>query len=268
LNSTRRSTIQTAKRNMVPIWNEQMLMTGLAAARGAKKREKLVAIIVGVILIVGIGTSVFILSSRPDLTVSLNKPSLQIQRGTLQTLQVSIATKNLAGGQVSLSTSGLPTNVTASFSNPAPQIQADGSTKSNLTITAGGHAYGQNSTLTITATTNGLTRQATLPIAVVGNTYNYNIGGSYASGWNITTINAVEGDVIVLHLTSTDSLTHAFFVDYNGNAMPDPNEPLSSNFNSQTIPITFSFIITQVGTFTYYCKYHPNMTGTLHSAVP
>src|SRR5438309_1763920 len=26
---------------MAPIWNEQMLMTGLAAARGAKKREKL-----------------------------------------------------------------------------------------------------------------------------------------------------------------------------------------------------------------------------------
>jgi len=254
-------------RNRSPARNEQMLTTG-PAARGAKRREKLVAMIVGVILIVGIGTSVFIFSSRPDLTVSLSKASLQIQRGTLQTLQVSIVTKNLASGQVSLSTSNLPTNVTASFSNPAPQIQAGGSTKSNLTITAGEHAYGQNSTLTITATTNGLTRQATLPIAVVGNTYNYNIGGSYTSGWNITTINAVEGDVIVLHQTSTDSLTHAFFVDYNGNAMPDPNEPLSSNFNSQTVPITFSFIVTQVGTFTYYCRYHPNMTGTLHSAMP
>ncbi len=244
-----------------------MLMTG-QATRGTKRWEKLVAIIVGVILIVGIGTSVFIFISRPDLTVSLNESSLLIQRGTLQTLQISIATRNLASGQVSLSTSGLPTNVSASFSNPAPQIQAGGSTKTNLTITAGAHAYGQNSTLTITATTNGLTRQTTLPIAVVGNTYNYNIGGSYASGWNITTINAVEGDVIVLHLTSTDSLTHAFFVDYNGNAMPDPNEPLSSNFNSQTVPITFSFIVAQVGTFTYYCRYHPNMTGTLHSVMP
>jgi heme/copper-type cytochrome/quinol oxidase subunit 2 len=158
--------------------------------------------------------------------------------------------------------------VTASFSNPAAQIHAGGNTKSNLTITAGEHAYGQNSTLTITATTNGLTRQATLLIAVVGKTYNYNIGGSSTSGWNITTINAAEGDVIVLHLTSTDSFTHAFFVDYNGNTMPDPNEPLSSNFNSPTVPTTFSFIITQVGTFTYYCKYHPNMTGTLHSPMP
>ena len=233
-----------------------------------KGRKKLFAIIVGVLLIVGIGTSVFIFASRPDLTVSLNKSSLLIQRGTLQTLQISIATKNLASGQVSLSTSGLPTNVTASFSNPAPQIQAGGSTESNLTITAGEHAYGQNSTLTIIASTNGLTRQATLLIAVVGNTYNYNIGGSYAGGWNITTINAAEGDIIVLHLTSSDSSTHAFFVDYNGNAMPDLNEPLSSNFNSPTVSITFSFIVTQVGTFTYYCSYHPNMTGTLHSAMP
>ena len=242
-------------------------MTG-PAAQGTKGRKKLVAIIVGVILVVGIGTSVYFLTSRPDLTVSLNKSSLRIQRGTLQSLQVSIATKNSASGQVSLSASGLPTNVTASFSNPAPQIQAGGSTESNLTITAGPRAYGQNSTLTITATISGITRQANLLIAVVGTTYDYNISGSYAGGWNVATINAAEGDVIVLHLTSSDSLTHAFFVDYNGNAMPDANEPISPNFNSPTVPITFSFMITQVGTFTYYCKYHPNMTGTLHSATP
>jgi len=241
-------------------------LTGQAALN-SKGRKKLVAVIVGVILIAGIGTYVFIFSSGPDLTISLNKASLQIQRGTLQTLQVSIVTRNTASGQVSLSTSGLPTNVTAGFSNPDPQIQAGGTTESNLTITAGVHAYGQNSTLTITAYSNGLTRQTTLLIAVVGNTYSYDLSGSYASGWSIATINAAEGDIIVLHLTSSDSLTHAFFVDY-GNAVSEPNEPLSPNFNSPTTAVTFSFIITQVGTFIYYCKYHPNMTGTLQSATP
>ena len=241
----------------------------MTAPPGRDRRgRKLVAIIVGVILIVAIGASVFILGSRPDLTVSLNKSSLQIQRGTTQTLSISISTKNLGSSQVSLSASGLPTNVTASFSSPAPQIQAGGSAESNLTINAGPHAYGQNSTLTITASVNGLTRQASLLIAVVGTAYNYNISGSYAGGWNVTTINAAEGDIIVLHLTSSDSFTHAFFVDYNGNALPDPSEPLSPNFNSPTVPITFRFMITQVGTFTYYCRYHPNMTGTLHSAMP
>src|SRR5690349_11416124 len=102
-----------------------------------KRGRKLVAIAVGVILIVAIGASVFILNSRPDLTVSLNKSSLQIRRGTIQTLTVSISTKNSASVQVSLSASGLPTNITASFSNQAPQIQAGGTTESNLTITAG-----------------------------------------------------------------------------------------------------------------------------------
>src|SRR6266852_7541511 len=155
------------------------------AARGTRGRKKPVAILIGVILIVGIGTSVFIFSSRPDLTVSLNKSALQIQRGTLQTLPIAISTKNLASGQVSLSASNLPTNVTAIFSNPVPQIHAWGSTESNLTITAGEHAYARNSTITITATVNGLTRQTSLLIAVVGNTYNYNIGGSYAGGWNV-----------------------------------------------------------------------------------
>src|SRR5205807_886840 len=104
-------------------------MTG-QAVRSTKGRKKLVAVLVGVIVIAGIGTYVFIFSSGPDLTVSLNKASLQIQRGTLQTLQVSIVTNNMASGQVSLSTSGLPTNVTASFSNPDPQIHAGESTES------------------------------------------------------------------------------------------------------------------------------------------
>ena len=243
-------------------------MMTVPAARGTRGRKKLVAILIGVILIVGIGTSVFIFSSRSDLTLSPDKSALQIQRGTLQTLPIAISTKNLASGQVSLSASNLPTNVTAIFSNPVPQIQAGESTESNLTITAGEHAYGRNSTITITATVNGLTRQTSLRIAVVGNTYNYNIGGSYAGGWNVTTINAAEGDVIVLHLTSSDSLTHAFFVDYDGNAMPDPGEPVSASFNSPTVPTTLSFMIIQVGTFTYYCRYHPNMRGSLHSAMP
>ena len=213
-------------------------MTG-SAARSMKGRKKLFAIIVGVLLIVGIGTSVFIFASRPDLTVSLNKSSLLIQRGTLQTLQISIATKNLASGQVSLSTSGLPTNVTASFSNPDPQIQAGGSTESNLTITAGVHAYGQNSTVTITASSNGLTRQAALLIAVVGNTNNYDIGdGLNAAGYRF-----VRGQTGILNRFGIDATSLRkqinFRIDHKLNSRHSVGTSYTyeTNFASYSLPL-------------------------------
>lgn len=203
----------------------------------------------------------------PSLTISLSKTSIQIQRGSFQSLQVSVTSSNAPSGTVSLSLSGLPSNVTASFYNPNPMLSG-GIAKSNLTITAGPHAYGQNSTLTMTAMANGLTGQGSIMIAVVGIKYNFNLAGSDASGWNITTINVTEGDILVLHLTSKDSLTHALFIDYNGNMLPDANEPLSPTFYSPTVSVSLTVWIIQTGNFNYYCKYHPNMMGTLHSAAP
>lgn len=250
----------------MPVKDEKIGMSS-QVVQGRGRWKKPLAIILGTVLIVGLIIGLYVLQTRPSLIISLDKTSSQIQRGTFQSVQISVTSSISGSGVVSLSLSQLPADVTARFSNPDP-ILSGGITKSNLTITAGPHAYGQNSTLTITAATNGFTTQASLPISIVGNTYGYNLAGSYAGGWNTTTIGVTEGDVLVLHLTSKDSLTHALFIDYNGNMLPDANEPLSPVFSSSTVPVPFTLWIVQTGNFNYYCKYHPNMMGTLHSAAP
>ncbi|HEY4675204.1 MAG TPA: PQQ-dependent sugar dehydrogenase [Candidatus Bathyarchaeia archaeon] len=91
--------------------------------------------------------------------------------------------------------------------------------------------------------------------------------GSSSSGWglsqnNITipgpTITVTKEDIVNLTLTSVDFITHAFFVDYNGNRNPNTGEPRSPNFQAATINYQFTANVT--GTYTYYCVFH---TGTM-----
>lgn len=94
--------------------------------------------------------------------------------------------------------------------------------------------------------------------------------GSYGNGWGTTsgsesnpgpTLTVNQGDSVTITLTSTDGLTHQFLVDYNGNGVADPGEPLSAAFNSTT---TLTFVATQAGSFHYLCVIHPTaMKGTL-----
>jgi parallel beta-helix repeat protein len=79
-----------------------------------------------------------------------------------------------------------------------------------------------------------------------------------AQGWNNSipgpSLTAILGDTIELKLEATDTLHHKFYVDYNGNAFPDSNEPQSPSFINSAL--TYSFTTDKVGTFTYYCAYH------------
>jgi plastocyanin len=97
----------------------------------------------------------------------------------------------------------------------------------------------------------------------------FTLFGSASSGWGFTkggmsspgpTISVLQGDIVNLTLTSADGLTHRFFVDYNGNGIPDPGEPASAPFASTT---GFQFNASVAGTFRYYCAFHPGvMSGT------
>jgi plastocyanin len=90
------------------------------------------------------------------------------------------------------------------------------------------------------------------------------LSGSASSGWNGTipgpamTVNL--GDTVALTLVSADQNSHQFFVDYNGNASPNPGEPTSPIFSGTT---TYVFTANVNGTFNYYCSFHPGeMHGT------
>ncbi len=87
-------------------------------------------------------------------------------------------------------------------------------------------------------------------------------------GWGFTAgsitspgpdLTASPGETVSMTLYSADDVRHNFYVDYNGNGMPDTGEPLSADFRSSTVPITYDFTATSTpGTYTYYCDYHAN----------
>lgn len=90
------------------------------------------------------------------------------------------------------------------------------------------------------------------------------LNGSASAGWNNTipgpSITVNLGDTVALTLVSLDGLTHQFFVDYNGNLVPDPGEPTSQTFSTTT---TYIFVAKTSGTYNYYCTFHPAvMHGT------
>ncbi len=99
---------------------------------------------------------------------------------------------------------------------------------------------------------------------------NVELYGLATAGWganpnNITspgpTIMVNQWDHIKLTLHSADSLTHNFFVDYNGDQTPTAGEPTSPDFTSI---IEYDFVADTVGTFLYYCHFHGSvMFGTL-----
>ena len=78
---------------------------------------------------------------------------------------------------------------------------------------------------------------------------------AFLSGTNVTfTLIANETD---------QNLTHDFYIDYNGDRAPNPNEPKAPNFSGGK-PETVTLHLDQAGNFTYYCEYHPGiMYGTV-----
>ena len=85
-------------------------------------------------------------------------------------------------------------------------------------------------------------------------------------GWGFTaatvaspgpTLPVNESDAVTMNLYSANGVRHNFYVDYNGNAVPNPPaEPVSADFSSPTTPLVYPFTAGAPGTYTYYCDYH------------
>jgi plastocyanin len=98
---------------------------------------------------------------------------------------------------------------------------------------------------------------------------NFALFGSASKGWGFTTgsiaspgptTTVAQNDVVNLTLTSVDGLQHKFFIDYNGNGIPDADEPTSVPFTTTTSLLINASV---AGTFKYFCAFHPNiMYGT------
>ena len=99
-------------------------------------------------------------TTNPDFSLSASPNSLTITQGSMGTSTISVNPVNGFGGSVSLSVSGLPSGVTASF-NPTSATSA-----STLTLTAASTAATGTVTLTITGVSGTLTHTTTLTLTV------------------------------------------------------------------------------------------------------
>ncbi len=105
----------------------------------------------------------------------------------------------------------------------------------------------------------------TTPAAVHANpsTISIDLYGSFLNGWGTLStsesnpgphLSVHQGDTVTITLHSTDGVMHRFFIDYDANNLISVGEPASANFTTTT---TITFTATQVGTFDYFCLYHP-----------
>src|SRR5438445_986627 len=99
-------------------------------------------------------------SAPPNYTLSASPNSLTIAQGASGTSTITITPQNSFNGTVSLSASGLPSGVTASF-NPNSTTST-----STLTLTANSTATTGTVTVTITGTSGSLTSSTTVSLTV------------------------------------------------------------------------------------------------------
>jgi hypothetical protein len=100
----------------------------------------------------------------PDFAVSASPTSVSVAQGGSKTTTISTTVSGGFNSAVSLSASGLPSGVTASFSPSS--IAAPGSGSSTLTFTASSTAALGTSTVTINATGGGKSHSTTLSLTV------------------------------------------------------------------------------------------------------
>ena len=108
----------------------------------------------------GQGAAYVFSSSAPGFTLSANPSSLSMQQGEQVTSAITITPANGFSGSVSLSASGLPNGVTATF-NPNPATST-----STLTLTAGAMATTGTTTFAVTGASGSLTLTMNLTLTV------------------------------------------------------------------------------------------------------
>lgn len=103
-------------------------------------------------------------AATPDFTVSASPASLSVAQGSSGSSSISTTVSGGFNAAISLSASGLPSGVTASFSPTS--IAAPGTGNSTLTLTASATATTGTANVTVTATGGSVTHTATIALTV------------------------------------------------------------------------------------------------------
>ncbi len=171
---------------------------------------------------------------NPDFALSPNPSSLTINRGASGTSAITITRTGGFTGSVSLSASGLPSGVTASFS---PGSTTGGS--STLTLTASSAATLGAATVTVTGTGGGLTRTTTINLTVnQPQTPDFTLSASPTS----LTINRGASGTSTITVTRTGAFTSS--VGFSASGLPSgvtaSFNPTSTTGTSSALTLTAS----------------------------
>ncbi len=127
----------------------------------------------GTLIISDIQSGLFVVreaggTPTPDFSLSANPPSLAVNAGSNATSTITVTSVNGFSAAVTLSASGLPSGVTASFSPGVVTPPAGGSATSTLTLAAAAGAPSSTSTVAIAGTSGSTSRSTSVSLTVNG----------------------------------------------------------------------------------------------------
>jgi hypothetical protein len=109
-------------------------------------------------------------AATPNFTIGASPSSVTVTQGGNGTSTITITSQNSFSSATTLSTSGLPSGVTAAFSTNPVTPPANGSATSTLTLTASATATVGTATVTVTGTSGSLVHSTTISLTVNSST--------------------------------------------------------------------------------------------------
>jgi subtilase family serine protease len=105
-------------------------------------------------------------AASPNFTISASPASVTVNQGASGTSTITITSQNSFNSATTLSATGLPSGVTATFSTNPVTPPANGSATSTLTLTASASATVGTATVTVTGTSGSTTHSTTITLTV------------------------------------------------------------------------------------------------------
>ncbi len=192
-------------------------------------------------------------ATQPNYSLSASPSSVTITQGTSGTSTITINPTNGFSGSVSLSASGLPSGVTATF-NPSSTTST-----STLTLTASSTATTGSATVTIAGTSGGLTHTTTIALTV-------NPGPNFSLSASPNSLSVARGSTGTSTITINPTLGFTGSVTFSASNLPigvtaafSPNPSTSRS----TVTLTVGSSAT-TGTFSVRVR---GRSGTLSHSV-
>jgi hypothetical protein len=191
-------------------------------------------------------------AGTPGFSVSASPSSVSVTQGSTANSTVTVTSVNGFSSATTLSVSGLPAGVTASFSTNPVTPPANGNATSTLTFTASSSATTGTSTVTVTGTSGTITQTATISLTVSAPSTQLIVNGGFETG---TFANWTLGGVALPTISTVQkhSGTYSALVGASSGSEPNGDDNL---YQTITIPSTAT-----KATLTFW--YWPSTTDTI-----